>query len=51
MFISVLKEFFLVIVIFFEVVMNDRRFLVKYKWKYIIVDEVSFIMGLLIDDI
>ncbi|KAG0626380.1 hypothetical protein M758_2G121300 [Ceratodon purpureus] len=33
------KESFPVIVTSFEVVMNDRRFLAKYKWKYIVVDE------------
>lgn len=35
------KESFPVIITSFEVAMNDRRFLAKYKWKYIIVDEVS----------
>jgi len=34
------KESFPVIITSFEVAMNDRRFLAKYKWKYIIVDEV-----------
>lgn len=34
------KESFPVIITSFEVVMNDRRFLAKYKWKYIVVDEV-----------
>lgn len=33
------KESFPVIITSFEVAMNDRRFLAKYKWKYIIVDE------------
>ena len=31
---------FPVIVTSYEVAMNDRRFLAKYKWKYIVVDEV-----------
>jgi ATP-dependent DNA helicase len=34
------RESFPVIITSFEVVMNDRRFLAKYKWKYIVVDEV-----------
>lgn len=33
------KESFPVIITSFEVAMNDRRFLAKYKWKFIIVDE------------
>ena len=32
---------FPVIVTSYEVAMNDRKFLAKYKWKYIVVDEVS----------
>ena len=31
---------FPVIVTSYEVAMNDRKFLAKYKWKYIVVDEV-----------
>lgn len=34
------KESFPVIITSFEVAMNDRKFLAKYKWKFIIVDEV-----------
>lgn len=43
------KESFPVIITSFEVAMNDRRFLAKYKWKYIIVDEVRCIVGLLFE--
>ena len=35
------EESFPVIITSYEVAMNDRRFLAKYKWKYIIVDEVK----------
>jgi ATP-dependent DNA helicase len=35
------KESTPVIVTSYEVAMNDRRFLARHKWKYIIVDEVN----------
>ena len=38
------KDIFLVIVISYKVVMNDRRFLAKHKWKYIIMDEAKYLL-------
>jgi hypothetical protein len=38
------KKTFLVIVISYEVVVNDSKFLVRYKWKYIIMDEVRHLL-------
>lgn len=35
-----IDESFPVIITSYEVAMNDRRHLAKYKWKYIVVDEV-----------
>lgn len=36
---STITSSFPIIVTSYEVAMNDRRFLAKYKWKYIVVDE------------
>lgn len=35
-----INDLFPVIITSYEVAMNDRRHLTKYKWKYIVVDEV-----------
>ncbi|KAJ3179280.1 hypothetical protein HK101_010051 [Irineochytrium annulatum] len=36
---SVLNKNFPIVVTSYEIVMNDRRYLQKFKWKYIIIDE------------